>query len=267
MPSTRGDTGYNPTVVLGRFVRLGRRLDRTRSYRVNQSIVELFRAGRSARVRRRAGWLATILGLTIAGCGGSRPAISGSGVAAREARPIEGVRVVRVEIPAAVEISVGKAGPAEIETDDNLLPLLETVVQGEELILRFAQDCTPRTPLRVRLPLKHLDALSAAGAGKTSATGITGESLEVEVSGVADVELAGQVSDVRIRLSGTGTVNAARLAAETANITLTGTGNIDVNARQRVDVFLTGTGTVSYTGNPVLNSQVTGTGKVQRRGT
>lgn len=202
----------------------------------------------------------------IAGCGGSRPAVSGSGVAARDNRAIDGARIVRVEIPAAIEIAVGKAGPAEIETDDNLVPLVETVVQDEELILRFARDCAPRTPLRVKLSLQHLDALSVAGAGRISASGVAGPSLEVEVSGAANVELAGQASDVRIRLSGSGTVNAGRLVAETANITLTGTGNIDVNARQRLDVFLAGTGTVSYTGNLVLNTQVTGTGKVERRG-
>ncbi len=75
---------------------------------------------------------------------------------------MSGFTGVSLNIPAKVEIVQDG-----IESDDNILPLIETVVEGDKLNVRFKvrnMSVSTKT-LRMTINVKSLDSIAAAGSG------------------------------------------------------------------------------------------------------
>ena len=86
--------------------------------------------------------------IVVAGC--SRPAIKGDGVIKTENRPISEFSKVVVTGGYQIKWSGGK--PAlSISADENLLPLVETVVNGDTLQIDSTNDLAPTKDITIIL--------------------------------------------------------------------------------------------------------------------
>ena len=80
------------------------------------------------------------------------------------------------------------------------------------------------------------------------------------MSGIGNVELAGQVARATITISGAGNVNAADLKCQTVDITIPGLGSATVWVTDQLNGDIKGGGSVSYYGDPKTNTKTSGLG-------
>jgi len=80
------------------------------------------------------------------------------------------------------------------------------------------------------------------------------------------VELAGQVSEQKVTIGGSGTYLSPDLRSETASVTVSGSGGATLWATDSLDARVSGSGTVRYYGDPKTSLTSTGSGTIKRVG-
>ena len=196
--------------------------------------------------------------------------VTGTGTAATETREVRGFHSVGLSVPGKLEIVPGDAEKLTLSGDDNILPLIETVVDRGELRIRFKErgsiNIRTRTPLRMTLTAKALDQLAIAGSGDIVANSLDAKSMKVSISGSGNVTLAGKASELEVHISGSGDVKAGKLASQAARVSIAGSGDATVWARETLKVSVAGSGDVRYYGDPAVQRSVAGSGSVKRVG-
>jgi hypothetical protein len=227
--------------------------------------------------------------LGLAGCFNisSFRTVSGSGHVVKETRNVANFDRVSVGGSGRLVVQQGDEESLTIETDDNLLPLIESTVSGRELRLG-PQDVNikPTGTIIYSLKVKNLNSVSlsgsleaeaaqiktdsfsvqVSGSGKVNIGRLEAAKLDIQVSGSGNIGLAGKVNQQRIGISGSGDYHAADLESAQADAQISGSGTLVVWARDSLNAGVSGSGDVSYYGNPKVDSQISGSGRVRRLG-
>ncbi len=95
---------------------------------------------------------------------------------------------------------------------------------------------------------------------------LAADTTDINVSGLGNVELAGEVSQATITISGAGNVDAPDLKIKTANITIPGLGNATVWVTDHLTGSISGGGNIAYYGNPQTSTSTTGLGTYKALG-
>ncbi|HEY1129334.1 MAG TPA: head GIN domain-containing protein [Roseateles sp.] len=238
------------------------------------------------RIKKEAdGWTASFSGPTD--YGSNRNRVRGSGVRVEKVRSLAAFNQLRIDGPVDVKLSQSGSDEAAVVADDNIEPLIETVVEGDTLVVRLKRDAgfTTRHVPAVRIGARALQAIAIHGSGdlgvdsfRADTLGLTidgsGDAhfglvelkeLNVSISGSGDVRLAGRAEQQRWRVSGSGDVDARALAGRAAKASLSGSGDVDLGVTEQLDVQLSGSGDLSYAGRPQLRQSVSGSGEIRRR--
>lgn len=211
--------------------------------------------------------------------------VRGNGTRRSETRALSGFTGVAFSLPGQLEVRLGSTEGVVIETDDNLLPLIETRVSRGMLEIRAAHDesIDPQF-LKVVVTARSIEQLSLAGSGTLTAEGLKGRRLKVDLggSGVIDLpglqvdelavsaggsgrlKLAGAAKELKLSVAGSGSVAAGGLQADEAKVSMAGSGVATVAVHSRLKVSIAGSGSVRYSGDPKVESSVAGSGSVQR---
>jgi hypothetical protein len=216
----------------------------------------------------------------------------GSGKPATETRAVGEFEAIALS--GSIDVTVRQAAKEalEVSADDNLLPLIETVIEttpaGRTLVLRFkrGESVYPRSKLMVTVDVVKLGSLSIVGSGdmqvgplKTPALklsiagsgdvrlqGLATESFEIRIAGSGDVRADGSARQLRLNIAGSGDALLADLAADEVVVSIAGSGDAKVHAVKSLNVSVAGSGDVEYTGSPVnLKTSVAGSGSVVKR--
>ena len=217
--------------------------------------------------------------------------LAGSGRTATETRSLAEFQAVALSGSMDLVVRQGATQSVQVEADDNLLPLLETVVEstrhGATLRVRWkkGQSVYTRSKVNITVVVPKLSALSASGSGdmkleafntpalKVSLSGsgdaklqglTTGE-LGISISGSGEVGANGSATRLKVSIAGSGDVRLADLKSDDVTVSIAGSGGAAVNANQTLEVSIAGSGDVSYTGNAVVKSKVAGSGSVNKR--
>jgi len=76
----------------------------------------------------------------------------------------------------------------------------------------------------------------------------------------------GEVHDLGLKLTGSGSIDTRELEAIEASVVLTGSGDVRVHASEVMDGSVTGSGSLHFYGNPEdVYTQVVGSGRIKRR--
>ena len=238
------------------------------------------------RVKKEAdGWTARFSGPMEYGSGKNR--IKGSGVKVEKARSLGAFSKLRIEGPFDVKLTQASADQAVVVADENIEPLVETVVEGDSLVVRMKRDAgfTTRSAPVVRLDARALQAITVSGSGdlaverfkadglslQVSGSGdvhfglVELKDLSVGISGSGDVRLAGRAEQQSWAISGSGDVDARALAGRAAKVDINGSGDMALGVTEQLDVQLSGSGDLSYAGRPQLRQSVSGSGEIHRR--
>lgn len=214
--------------------------------------------------------------------------VSGSGHVSRTQRQVSAFKGVSLELPARVEIVQGEAEGLVIEADDNIAPLIETVVENEQLKIRVAQRFKSLKPtvLKLTLHVRALEQISIAGSGDVIAQKLQSPTLEVRIAGSGDVRLAalqadslsvsisgagdfmaaGRADNARYSIAGSGALKCSALASKNVRISIAGSGDATVWASQTLNVSIAGSGDVGYYGDATLAQSVAGSGRIKKLG-
>jgi len=194
--------------------------------------------------------------------------VRGSGNAATENRSASGIHGVAMSIPGHLDVAQGEREAVTVIADDNLLPYIETVVVKGVLEVRTRDNTSVsfRTPVRIAVIARSIEMLALSGAGDIVASGIDVKALELRISGAGRATLAGRAAKLEAHVSGSGKVDAVKLAADAVQVNVTGSGKLAVTARKTLAAQITGAGDVEYYGDPAVERHVTGAGRVRRAG-
>jgi hypothetical protein len=202
--------------------------------------------------------------ITVGNCNPN--AISGSGNVKTESRSVGTFTKVELTGSPDVEVTVGSDISVSVTTDDNILPAIETKVEGDTLSIGSKQSYNTSLGVTVKITVPKLDGASVTGSGDIHAAGIKGGTIHAGVTGSGDVTLKGEADRLEGEVTGSGNLHAGDLSAKDVRVTVTGSGDATVRATEKMEASVTGSGDVSYYGNPpqVLKN-VTGSGSIAPR--
>lgn len=214
--------------------------------------------------------------------------VKGNGKVQRQARETGPFTGISLSLPGNVEVRSGARDGVTVETDANLLPLIETVVENGTLQIRARKHANLQTrTLKFVVQARQLERLSLGGSGDIDADTMRGERIRIDIGGSGDVKVGkveggtldvdiggsgdldvggGNVRSLSVSLAGAGDVDLARVRSEDAKVSIAGSGDAKVWARNALSTAIAGSGDVDYYGDPRVSKSVVGSGEVRRQG-
>jgi len=236
--------------------------------------------------------LAVIASLVLCVAPPAQARVVGSGHAATESRAVGEFEAIATDGSMDIVVRQAAKQALEIRADDNLLPLIETVVEsganGRTLMIRFkrGESISHHAPVKLMIDVVQLAAISTSGSGdvildtlKTPSfklsisgssdariSGLATDSFELRISGSGDVIGAGTARQVKVSIAGSGDADLAGLVAEDVTVRIAGSGDASVTANKSLDVSVAGSGDVRYGGNAsAVKVSTAGSGTISRR--
>ncbi|MET0393473.1 MAG: head GIN domain-containing protein [Chitinophagaceae bacterium] len=232
-------------------------------------------------------FLLLLFPLVFASCFLDKDHVRGNGNIRTENRSVGSF--ARVSVGGAIKLYVTQAQDysVRIETDENLLELVETEVSGDELKIRPRQrfGLNPSGEIKVYVSAPVFKRLDASGACNIYSQGritlsetldidLSGASyaevdlrapaVEADLSGASTVQLSGETKDFNLDGSGASTIRCYELKAENVDVELSGSSHAEVFASVKLDAHASGAAGVSYRGNGALSQHVSGAGTVKK---
>lgn len=231
--------------------------------------------------------LCLLLPVVLTSCffGGER--VRGNGVIKTETRSVGAFSRVEVSGNIELHITQGPAADIRIETDENLLPLIEVRTSGDELEIspRNNFNLDPSGKIKVYVSAPEFKKLGASGACQIYSdskiasadrleidlSGASHARLELnalavkaELSGAGSIDLRGETKELDIDGSGSSDIRCMGLMAENVDVDISGAGDAEVFASVKLDVHVSGAGDVRYKGNAAVNQNISGAGSVRK---
>jgi hypothetical protein len=224
---------------------------------------------------------------------GSSEQVQGNGNIKRQARQVSNFSGVAMSLPGKVEIrsSGGAGGGSEgltIEADDNLLPLIETVVEDGILKIRNKNKVNIQSRnLKIVVQAREIERLALGGSGSIDADRVhgkrvnldlggsgtikvgkvEGESISINLGGNGDLKVdEGGARSLSVSIGGSGKVDMARVRVDKASVTVAGSGDATLWVRENLSLTVAGSGDVNYYGDPQISKSVVGSGTTRRLG-
>jgi hypothetical protein len=204
--------------------------------------------------------------LLAVGCASAGAVIEGTGGIVEQARAMPYFTAVEVAGAYDVHVVAGATPDVTVHADASLLPYIETSIHGDTLSIgtRRGTVLHPTQTPRLDVFTWRLSSIAVAGTTDVRADHLAGDALLVRITGDGRGRLTGAVRALRILVTGTATLDALGLDADTADVTIAGVGDVSLDARTRLTVDLSGTGRVRYAGHPgTVTQRITGSGQVE----
>ncbi|MDB5934176.1 MAG: hypothetical protein JWQ01_1520 [Massilia sp.] len=233
--------------------------------------------------------LAIVVPAPALAAGWSVEHVKGSGRVKTEARTIGHFNGVALSLPGSVELRIGNTESVTIETDDNLLPLIETVVENGTLKIRTSKrnlDLETRR-MKIVVQAKGVDNLALGGSGSIDAGPLRGSKVMIDIGGSGNISVKGIDSDalsvslggsgdlkvgggaarkLSLSIGGSGDVDMGKLQTLDASVNIAGSGNAKIAVRDQLNVTIAGSGDVNYYGDPKVSKTVVGSGTANKIG-
>jgi len=175
----------------------------------------------------------------------------------------------------------------KIEAEENLLPYIETYVEGYTLHVDTKNDywLSPGRKVKIFVSLPDYESIRSYGSGDiTGESKITNSSklelgvngsanikmdvdapeINTETNGSGDIFLRGETKSFEGEIHGSGNIKALDLKSNEATIHIYGSGNAELFVDGKLDVHVAGSGDVNYRGNAQISSSIAGSGRVKK---
>jgi hypothetical protein len=212
--------------------------------------------------------------------------VRGNGILKTEDRTTGSFKSVASHGSFDVYVSNGEPS-VKIEAEENLLPFIETYVDGSTLNIRTKDNSWIRPGRQIKIFVSSPDFESIRSYGSGDITGqskiINTSNLELRVNGSAnikmdvdapaintqtngsgDIDLKGTAKSFTGEIHGSGDIRALDLQTDEATIKIYGSGNANVFVNSKLDVHVAGSGDVNYKGNAQVSSRMMGSGRIKK---
>lgn len=217
----------------------------------------------------------------------SRDRVNGNKVYTSEERNVGHFTKVSVYGSMNVYVSQEPYAPVKIEGEENVLPFVELVEEGDELKIRFRKNTniTTHRDVKVYLRAPQYDGFKVYGSGDIFGEnlltnpnkfdlGLTGSGnlrleldapeVEAKTTGSGDIYLKGNTKSVDAQTTGSGDLHLEELRAENVNVRSHGSGDAWVYASVKLEASTHGSGDISYRGEAAVESRTAGSGSLRK---
>jgi hypothetical protein len=191
--------------------------------------------------------------------------IRGNGIIKTEQRPV--TSFTRLDASGAYEIEWRPGTPAlSLTTDENLLPKIETAIDGSVLKIKTHGPMSPTRSIKLVVLSPSLGGARLRGAVRLDAAQLGGAQFTLDTSGATRVTLAGRTNRLVASLTGASKLDSAALRNDEVELSVTGAGKATVAPTSSLKASITGAGKVTYIGDPKsVEKHVTGAGSIERQ--
>ena len=214
--------------------------------------------------------------------------IKGKGEVITETRTPGTYSSIGLSMSATVYYTQGEAYSLQLRGQENVLREIETVVKGNELVIRVKKNVIlgPHEAITVYITAPTVAGLTVSGSGDIYTEGdwtasgislnISGsgnisigsvacESLSATISGSGSIKAAGGTTTREdLRISGSGTIDLRGLQSVNVYTTTSGSGDTYTHATGLLDVTISGSGDIWYYGTPSIDMHISGSGNLHR---
>ncbi len=211
----------------------------------------------------------------------------GNGNITSQTRNVSGFDRIDIGGAADLYIKQDSVFSIRIEGDENLLPYLETVKEGNTLHIHETDNMNLRTTrgFKVYVSAPQFTEFQVSGAcdlysenqiqsSQKIRIRLSGASdvemdvkspmVEADLSGAGTIKLKGEAKDFDVDGSGSTDIKCYDLLTENTKVEISGAGSAQVSASVKLDVRVSGAGSVHYKGNPAVSQSVSGAGSVSK---
>ena len=216
--------------------------------------------------------------------------VKGSGTIKKQSRELGHFTGISLSVPGNLELKIGSGENITIETDDNILPMIETVVENGILKIRPTKrnaNFSTRT-MRLTVNAKDINRLSLGGSGAIESDALRADKIQLDLGGSGSINLkgieaqavslsvggsgnlksaGGTTGSLSVSIGGSGDVDFGKVKARDASVSVAGSGEATVWASTDLSVTIAGSGDVNYYGDPKVSRSVVGSGDIKRVGT
>lgn len=212
--------------------------------------------------------------------------INGSGKIVSEYRPQAAFNFIQEDGSINVVVVADTAYSVIVQSDDNVLPYLQTDVDGNVLTIKFKRNFLikgDQTTVYVHCPT--LSGAGIDGSGSiTSNDSFSGQEVNLRVdgsgtmhlaltaahvtailSGSGDITLEGVAQQYDANVQGSGNIRAYDLIADNATAVINGSGNAFVYAFGNLQATIKGSGNIYFKGHPTVVSSMNGSGGIYQQ--
>lgn len=218
-----------------------------------------------------------MLAIIFAGCdnvnistGDGSEKITGNGKIISEIRAIKPYNAISLEGVFNVILKQGSEESVRIETDENILPVITTVVENDTLKVKMKDDTSIHrtSKLNVYITLVSISNLSTVGVGSLKCgntlhlkelnlnfegvgaidMNLEADKLDIKSKVVGAILLMGVVKETSIYHTGVGLIQAFNLKSEKLTLHIEGVGAAEVFASKQISIDASGIGGVQYKG-------------------
>jgi Putative auto-transporter adhesin, head GIN domain len=215
--------------------------------------------------------------------------VVGEGPIETENRSINNFSGISSNIGCTVFFTQAPEFKVELNAQRNILNLIETYKNGNDLILKFKNNVniSNHAEIKININAPSLESIRLNGSGNVKVSGnfeanqfnttISGSGnlviddlkitngLTANISGSGSFSvLAGKANSENVKVSGSGFIDLSAVRTTTANVIISGSGIAKVNVTQKLDATISGSGNIYYYGDPILNAHISGSGRVVR---
>lgn len=203
-----------------------------------------------------------------------------------ESRPVSGFNKLEISGSFIVEITQGKEESLKIEANEDLCSQVLTEIKDNTLQISMNGKTWKKGKIKLFLTFKNLDEISSAGSLAMKSIGslnfttlnldlsgsaeidlqVQASKIKAEMSGSSNTRLSGIVTTMEVEISGAGSLEAPELTSQNFEIEITGSGNANVNVAKELNVEISGSGAVVYKGNPNIKKSISGSGSIKKIG-
>jgi hypothetical protein len=210
--------------------------------------------------------------------------IQGSGNVQHETRVVGAFSGVSVQSGIRGDVKIGKQH-VELEADDNLLPIVETIVDDGVLVVRFKPHTSlnTRTETVVHVTAPSIDLLETSGGSKMRAELVPVDDLKIESSGGGDVTahqvavkhlrahvsgggalvLEGSADDVKLDMSGGSRCKGEKLQTRALRLHASGGSTARLAVSETVSGAASGGSVVHVSGHPQTRVSTSGGSEIE----
>ena len=230
----------------------------------------------------------TLLALLVTTAFTSCQKINGKGEIISTSRNIDGYSGIELAFDATVYYTQGANYSLEIEAQENIVGYIETIVKGNDLVLREQHGIVlgKHDPIRIHITAPDISSLAVSGSGIISVNGnwngnilstvISGsgtiavsslkcDKISSDISGSGNIEInGGSCNNEDFSISGSGSIDMRMVECATTYADISGSGDIYANVQKLLDAEIAGSGNIYYYGTPAINTRISGSGNIQR---
>ena len=226
--------------------------------------------------------------------------IKGNGQIKKETRELGNFTSLSSQGSMNVQITYGNSNSVVVEADENLLPYIETTVEGGKLSIRSKKNVNLKSSskMNIYVSMTKINSLQLSGSGNINGSGAftndaktdiavsgsgnlalnfdTFKDLDLSVSGSGNIDLKGNSTNtISAHISGSGNIDCSNiscnsdLTASDFNLSTSGSGNIIINKKikaHQVTLRKSGSGNIKVYASNSIDAKISGSGNVFYKG-